>query len=537
MFRQLTASEQQIVRTTLTSSQLIQAAASDDALASRFQDIIAGQVRLLRLKPGEVACRSGNYGSEIYFLRDGQLREVRFDPQQVATLPDPTVRKSSEARWRFWNRRLAREEDVLVVDANVRPTLDNVAEVIEQTETAVLDASNAPAMGVFSVLTQSAFARTIFAETAVELIGMHWRAVRDLMRLSDEVLRSVSTHCGNELLDLVSSNQFDFPAFSQMPASETKQVIQAAEFRFLQGAGSGVTILRQGEAVSEVLAIASGIGRLRYIEGGRSRSVGFARRGDTIGLAALAFNATENASSPVTLDFIGHTSVLAIDAETVRKNCLPYLSAENISQSDPSAKVGNYEERITDSTLRQRSQEAPLYDFLLDHAFVRGRRTMVIDQNRCVGCDGCVKACADTHGGTPRFVRKGPVVNGYAITNACMHCEEAPCLVNCPTDAIFRKHSGEVVISEALCIGCGTCAAACPYDNIRLVELGTTIEARENSLPIALKCDLCIDEHNGPACVRACPHDALGRIDLSDRGLVSKFAAGERVRELTRHRQ
>jgi Fe-S-cluster-containing hydrogenase component 2 len=32
----------------------------------------------------------------------------------------------------------------------------------------------------------------------------------------------------------------------------------------------------------------------------------------------------------------------------------------------------------------------------------------------------------------------------------------------------------------------------------------------------ATKCDLCVEHHGGPACVRACPHDALTRADMSD---------------------
>ena len=40
----------------------------------------------------------------------------------------------------------------------------------------------------------------------------------------------------------------------------------------------------------------------------------------------------------------------------------------------------------------------------------------------------------------------------------------------------------------------------------------------ENGKPIAkaTKCDLCTDQLGGPACQRACPHDALVRIDLRD---------------------
>ncbi len=32
----------------------------------------------------------------------------------------------------------------------------------------------------------------------------------------------------------------------------------------------------------------------------------------------------------------------------------------------------------------------------------------------------------------------------------------------------------------------------------------------------ATKCDLCVDQLTAPSCERACPHDALKRLDMHD---------------------
>ena len=32
----------------------------------------------------------------------------------------------------------------------------------------------------------------------------------------------------------------------------------------------------------------------------------------------------------------------------------------------------------------------------------------------------------------------------------------------------------------------------------------------------ATKCDLCVDQLTGPACVNACPHNAMARVDMRD---------------------
>ena len=79
-----------------------------------------------------------------------------------------------------------------------------------------------------------------------------------------------------------------------------------------------------------------------------------------------------------------------------------------------------------------------------------------------------------------------------------------------------------MVINDDTCIGCATCANSCPYDNIRMVDVrdqaGSFIVDATMNVPIAkaTKCDLCVDQLGGPACQRACPHDALKRTDMED---------------------
>ena len=59
------------------------------------------------------------------------------------------------------------------------------------------------------------------------------------------------------------------------------------------------------------------------------------------------------------------------------------------------------------------------------------------------------------------------------VANACMHCADPVCMIGCPTGAIHRSElGGMVVINDDTCIGCATCANSCPYNNIRMVEIG-----------------------------------------------------------------
>jgi Fe-S-cluster-containing dehydrogenase component len=161
-----------------------------------------------------------------------------------------------------------------------------------------------------------------------------------------------------------------------------------------------------------------------------------------------------------------------------------------------------------------------LLEFVMERRIVQGTASMIIDLDRCTRCDDCVRACADAHDNNPRFVRHGPIHGHYMVANACMHCEDPVCMIECPTGAIHRNQmEGQVIINDQTCIGCSSCANNCPYTAIRMVEIrdakgGLQLDQRNQPIVQATKCDLCVDQIGGPSCQRACPHDALRRVDM-----------------------
>lgn len=84
-------------------------------------------------------------------------------------------------------------------------------------------------------------------------------------------------------------------------------------------------------------------------------------------------------------------------------------------------------------------------------------------------------------------------------TRICQHCDEPGCLAACPSGAMGMDARGVVLLDDELCIRCGSCAEACPYDAIFYNE-------REDRY---LKCDLCAGRDGGPLCVALCPMAAL----------------------------
>ncbi len=99
----------------------------------------------------------------------------------------------------------------------------------------------------------------------------------------------------------------------------------------------------------------------------------------------------------------------------------------------------------------------------------------LIDLKRCMGCRSCVSACAVENHFTPDAawnamieyeVGTYPVVNKVFNTMGCMHCEHPSCKAACDAvgaKAISKNAYGVVLIDYNKCIGCGYCAAVCPY--------------------------------------------------------------------------
>jgi len=174
------------------------------------------------------------------------------------------------------------------------------------------------------------------------------------------------------------------------------------------------------------------------------------------------------------------------------------------------------------------------------------RSLLVIDQDTCVRCGHCAWTCESLHG-TSRLVRRGDkiltTVGGVAsgtksstgplrslmLPNSCQHCKNPVCMIDCPTGAIGRDPEGEVFIRDALCTGCGNCAKACPWENIRMAPRPGGTRARRAdevvghgapgpspvaalSAELATKCDLCRD-YEAPGCVQACPTGSILRLD------------------------
>jgi formate dehydrogenase iron-sulfur subunit len=183
-------------------------------------------------------------------------------------------------------------------------------------------------------------------------------------------------------------------------------------------------------------------------------------------------------------------------------------------------------------------------------------RATLIDITNCIGCRACQVACkqwneregeeteleaelgfqnpATLSAKTYTLIafhemenpQKPGGVESAFVMQRCLHCLEPACASACPTTALYRQVDGPVTYDVDKCIGCRYCMLACPWD---------VPTAQWNTLaPKISKCTHCADRadqpvpiaFNGkplsddagkrfmesiatPACVKACPADAL----------------------------
>lgn len=197
------------------------------------------------------------------------------------------------------------------------------------------------------------------------------------------------------------------------------------------------------------------------------------------------------------------------------------------------------------------------------------RYGMVIDLDKCIGCQTCAVICHMHNAQAPgtwwsRVFTQGAEEHQSAVGKdgaykieylplSCQMCDNPACERVCPTGATYTDENGTVLVDYTRCVGCRTCIAACPY-GVRQFnwkdpekakaeygyayghpydvtdEPNRTVYTQNRPVGVVEKCTFCaqyVEQGERPACVRACPGKARFFGDLDDANSV----VGRMIRE------
>ena len=520
--------------------------------AAPLRGILQNDCRINAYAPGEIVVREGDYGNSAFLVLSGTIRVVLppgLPGQVLGRAPEKKRDAFSVLRDMLTYSLIPEVRDTsLYGSASVRPRLAGAARdsLLRVRDPAALfgpgvDPAGDPArippladafktailptgtlFGEVAALGRVQRSATIYAETACQVIEMRWQALRDIKN-RDETWRNRIEQSYRE--NQLRTHLAEHPLLAGIDAESLQMIADKTlfetygSFEWHVGFNSGKRegrptpgteppVAQEGDYPDGLLLVIGGFGRVSSGLGHGARTLTYLREGDHFGLDELleAWKSGEECAYETGLTALGYLHVLRIPFSVLADLVFPKLTRPA--------------KRLIDAASRPIADDAFL-EWAVEQRFINGTKTMVIDLEKCTRCDDCVRACADTHGGNPKFIRHGQKLGNWMVANACMQCVDPVCMIGCPTGAIHRTlEGGVVVINDLTCIGCGTCANACPYDNIRLVPIrdkdGQQVldPSSREAIVKATKCDLCSSLPSGPSCERACPHDALKRVDI-----------------------
>jgi len=522
--------------------------------------IIRNDGAIRHYEPGDILIKEGEYGQTAFFILSGevvvlfhnnlvfqqQTGEIKIKKnfkQLLAQLFNETMPAETRDISKYQNDGHHIENNPNA-HFKSRYRLKNYQQYTEASDAISLSAPDY--IGEISAIKHSPRTATVVAKNKVKVFEIRWQGLKEILNrstyLSDKMEISRKLRGTSNLLTQVDLFKKLSPNMIENidnhllheEFGDAKWYLSYEKLHNKTGKArlkNETLIVKEGEHIDGLLIVRRGFVRVSVELGNGFHPLGFLSVGDTIGLEELKyqfFNQTKNTAWQCTLHAIGYAEIVWVPTPIIFNTLFKVLKIKPSRNKDYSQLCHQYtiEDKLPktinelyQTKIKNKQLDPGLSEFLIASRFINGSATMVINLEKCVHCDDCVKACSRAHNNNPRFLRQGEKYKNLMFANACMHCHDAPCLVDCPTGAMQRdKADGLTLIDDVLCIGCGNCASNCPYNAIRLVEIsddkGRKIKNQKGQAVLkATKCDYCIDQVVSPSCQQSCPHGALERIN------------------------
>lgn len=487
----------------------------DDLLGySIFQEVPRKQLERLfewneravvrrRFHPGEIVCRQGDYGSTAFYIVRGQVEVFITSPIAHAKSQKQEGKRGWLSGWvrKFATSLLSAREDpreeeefrrYIPIDAPIDLAMD---EPVGQLHDGDL-------FGEMTCLSFYPRSATVRAVTACEMLEMERNLLELLKKQSKAFREKLERDYRQRALD---THLRSVREFASLPDDFLDQLRERVE---LVSYDPGEVICRQGEPADSFYLIRLGFVRVSQQHPGGEIVLAYLSRGQYFGEIALLLGGVRTA----TCTALDHVEVVRLrkDDFAALIERFPAIRAQLEAEAHRRIEAG---QRLT-----PQGMDLPLDDFLRQ-GLMNAQSVLLIDLERCTRCDECVKACAAAHEGVTRLIRDGLRYDKYLVATSCRQCTDPVCMIGCPVGSIRRRESLEIVI-EDWCIGCGKCAAQCPYGNINMHQFEAERRGPSGRMTVPLPvverkaviCDLCAPLGE-PSCVYACPHQAALRVN------------------------
>lgn len=336
---------------------------------------------------------------------------------------------------------------------------------------------------------------------------------------------------------------------SGLTMNDVANVVEAAEVMPIK---AGQAVITEGDEGDDIFVIRAGSMVVEKQVGGKPVFLSYLPAGSFVGEMTLIAGGRRTATVRAAIK----SEVIKLPGSAFRTLLDRNARLLDKVRRDMSARqdVNAFIEAKKDSFSGVVDMYSRVAEFLVDQGVGEATDVLLIDENLCVGCDNCEKACADSHEGLSRLDREaGKTYAHLHVPTSCRHCEHPHCMADCPPNAIHRGPDGEVFIDES-CIGCGNCQRNCPYGVIRMdakppkkpsllswLLFGNgpgpgepskawsyaNAEPGVEKAKKAIKCDMCSGIEGGPACVRACPTGAAIRVAPEEFLTVARLERGD----------
>jgi len=458
-------------------------------------------VHWVEFGPGDIVLRQGDYSDSAFFIVSGTV-EVQANLKSQERFAVPRLRSTATGAA---PRELRPRSSIAGMVGKGQKTFILADVAIEDTPDSRVLMQEGEVFGEVAALSRYAVGATVKSVGTTRLLQLRLPGLRMLMKTSKEFQKFVDDRYRRRTL---SSHLRNVDLFSKVDARFLKEMQERAELLSFE---PGQIIVDEGTEADAFYLVRGGYVRVSVRAGVTDLVVTYLRKGEYVGETALLMNL----DWPFTLQAMEYVELVKISKEDFRRLLAVAPDVEDKLWNDGVAQL-----KARGSVMRDPISSEYL-QMAAETGLIHGESVLLIDLATCTRCDDCVRACAETHGGTPRFVREGYKYRNWLIPSACYQCTDPVCMTNCPTGAITREVGTlEVTINEETCIGCSNCAKSCPWDNIVMIETGE-VRTDGKAVEVASKCDLCISRPEGPACVQMCPQGATIRINFKDIDRVS----------------